>query len=61
MPLTDQIGFRILSLKIIEEFQKSEASGGHRTDGFKIEGNFEDVVKRISKAEPETKKTSRSS
>lgn len=42
--------------KIIEEFQKSEANGGHRKDAFKIEGKFEDVVKRIAKAKPTIKK-----
>ena len=38
--------------KVIEEFQKSEAKPGHRKDAFKIEGNFEDAVKRIAKAKP---------
>ncbi len=38
--------------KVIEEFQKAESKPGHRKDAFKIEGNFEDAVKRIAKAKP---------
>lgn len=37
---------------IIEQFRKSESNPGHRKDAFKIEGNFEDAVKRIAKAKP---------
>lgn len=43
--------------KVIEEFNKAEASKVHRQDAFKIHGDFEDAVRKIAKAKP--KKPSR--
>jgi hypothetical protein len=42
--------------KVLEDFQKAENSSIHRKDAFKIEGRFEDALKKISKAKPHPKK-----
>jgi hypothetical protein len=39
--------------KVLEDFRKAEAAPRHRKDAFKIEGRFEDAVKRIAKAKPQ--------
>jgi hypothetical protein len=41
--------------EVLREFKKAEASPNHRKDAFKIEGSFEDAVKRIAKAKPTSK------
>jgi hypothetical protein len=38
--------------KVLEEFKKAEAAPAHRKDAFKINGSFEDAVKKIAKAKP---------
>jgi hypothetical protein len=40
--------------KVIEEFRKAEKSPVHRKDAFKINGKFEDAVKKIPIAKPES-------
>ncbi len=41
--------------RILKEFQKSEQSSSHRRDAFKIEGDFEDAVRKIAGAKPKPK------
>jgi hypothetical protein len=45
--------------KVMEDFQKAEASTIHRKDAFKIEGRFEDAVRKIAKVKPGPKKPSK--
>lgn len=41
--------------KILQDFNKSEKSGTHRRDAFKIKGDFEDAVRKIARAKPKPK------
>ena len=38
--------------KVLEDFQKAENSPTHRKDAFKIEGSFNDALKKIAKPKP---------
>jgi hypothetical protein len=42
--------------KVLEDFQKAEEAPTHRKDAFKIEGSFQDALKKIAKAKPHPKK-----
>ena len=37
--------------KILKDFQKAEAAPSHRKDAFKIEGNFKEAVRKITKGQ----------
>jgi len=42
--------------KVLEDFQKSEQSPTHRKDAYKIEGSFEEAIKKIAQPKPLPKK-----
>lgn len=41
--------------KVLKEFRQYEESSGHRKGTFKLDVPFEQAVKKISKAKPESK------